>query len=142
MCGDRRRNPYEDYEEKYEIFISWTRTYCVMQYSAEDFTALGLTLESWVILGGTRSDCLCRRAGNKAIARRKNALSLMCSRNAFWLTDCDHQAYRQIVRGNFERSSQDKMDSYPSRATVVGMPTCLAFNIDLGDLRRISEDRT
>jgi hypothetical protein len=37
------------------------------------------------------------------------------------------------------------MDSYPSRATVVGMPTCRAFNrckqIVLGDLCRMKEDR-
>jgi hypothetical protein len=37
------------------------------------------------------------------------------------------------------------MDSYPSCATVVGMPTCRAFNrckqIVLGGLRRVKEDR-
>jgi hypothetical protein len=37
------------------------------------------------------------------------------------------------------------MDSYPSRATVVGMPTCRAFNrckqIVLGGLRRVKEGR-
>jgi hypothetical protein len=36
------------------------------------------------------------------------------------------------------------MDSYPSRATVVGMLTCRAFNrckqIDLGDLGRVKGD--
>ena len=38
------------------------------------------------------------------------------------------------------------MDSYPSRATAVGMPTCLALNrskqIVLGGLRQVKEDRT
>jgi hypothetical protein len=37
------------------------------------------------------------------------------------------------------------MDSYPSRATVVGMPTCRALNrstqVVLGGLRQVNEDR-
>jgi len=37
------------------------------------------------------------------------------------------------------------MDSYPSRATVVGMPACRAFNryklVGLGGTRRVREGR-
>jgi hypothetical protein len=62
------------------------------------------------------------------------------------LTDHNRRAYRrERSEETSNKSSQDKMDSYPSRATVVGMPTCRAFNrcqqIVLGDLCRMKEDR-
>ena len=34
----------------------------------------------------------------------------------------------RLFVGNFEQPCQDKMDSYPHRATVVGIPAFRAFN--------------
>ena len=53
----------------------------------------------------------------------------IASRARFSLTDCDGRAYGPDCSwATSSNQCQDKMDSYPSRATVVGMPAYRAIN--------------
>jgi hypothetical protein len=55
--------------------------------------------------------------------------SKRASTGSLRLTDRNIRAYRrELFEGNFEQLSQNKMGSYPTRATAVGMPAFRAFN--------------